>query len=548
MFCVQVVASASAWAPPGVSSLASTSPCLRVTVVPSLAVVNLSGHRVAIEAAGGGIPRDLEPGAGPLCVFAPPRSISKNKGKKKKKKKGRPGAVDADSDSDAAWDVDVRLSARCDGSGHAWCPKMSIDTLASINGGLWVRLPRLDADDTEPANFVSMHVSVESAAGVTGGRLLVIRGGNEGTADVSGTSIRVANKTLDGGSSGSTTVWIRQVAKRGGGSHDPEGPWLEVKCGESSPWALANPLRVDDAEYASFAASSSLGNPGSINPGSFDSIGGPSLTRRLNIAEAMDGRFVTGEFHDAHDSDEDEDEDEEDDDDASYVDLGANDAARPAHAEVVLGPDPTDPRAPRCRIAIPADVAAGADGGGARCRRATPADGESAALVRDVVGRSDRFDRPCGYIRKASAVHGGAVKEISYAVRRRWDGVACVIEVSPHAVCEDDINNGHGHGTEAEMTASLSMRNEREYEQIDCGRIDEAVTEVSLPSVTVSLVDDGDERLLWSFDGIALRLGSRLGIDGKCASTELRVLATQIDDQHPRTVSSFSIILVPTGN
>ena len=98
------------------------------------------------------------------------------------------------------------------------------------------------------------------------------------------------------------------------------------------------------------------------------------------------------------------------------------------------------------------------------------------------------------------------------------------------------------------MTASLSMRSEREYEQIDCGRIDEAVTEVSLPSVTVSLVDDGDERLLWSFDGIALRLGSRLGIDGKCASTELRVLATQIDDQHPRTVSSFSIILVPTGN
>ena len=96
MFCVQVVASASAWAPPGVSSLASTSPCLRVTVVPSLAAVNLSGHRVAIEAAGGGIPRDLEPGAGPLCVFAPPRSISKNKGKKKKKKKGRPGAVDAD--------------------------------------------------------------------------------------------------------------------------------------------------------------------------------------------------------------------------------------------------------------------------------------------------------------------------------------------------------------------------------------------------------------------------------------------------------------------
>ena len=166
-------------------------------------MVNLSGHRVAIEAAGGGIPRDLEPGAGPLCVFAPPRSISKNKGKttRKKKKKGRPGAVDADSDSDAAWDVDVRLSARCDGSGHAWCPKMSIDTLASINGGLWVRLPRLDADDTEPANFLSMHVSVESAAGVTGGRLLVIRGGNEGSADVSGTSIRVANKTLDGGSS-----------------------------------------------------------------------------------------------------------------------------------------------------------------------------------------------------------------------------------------------------------------------------------------------------------------------------------------------------------
>jgi hypothetical protein len=262
----------------------------------------------------------------------------------------------------------------------------------------------------------------------------------------------------------------------------------------------------------------------------------------------MDGRFVTGEFHDAHDSDEDEDDEDEEDDDASYVDLGANDAARPAHAEVVLGPDPADPRAPRCRIAIPADVAAGADGGGARCRRATPADGESAALTRDAVSRSDRFDRPCGYIRKASAVHGGAVKEISYAIRRRWDGVACVIEVSPHAVCEDDINKGHGHGTEAEMTASLSMRNEREYEQIDCGRIDEAVTEVSLPAVTVSLVDDGDERLLWSFDGIALRLGSRLGIDGKCASTELRVLATQIDDQHPRTVSLFSLILVPTGN
>ena len=133
---MQVVASASAWAPPGVSSLASTSPCLRVTVVPSLAVVNLSGRRVAIEAAGGGIPRDLEPGAGPLCVFAPPRSIPKSnfgkkrRGKKKKKKGG--GAVDADSDSDAAWDVDVRLSARCDGSGHAWCPKMSIDTLASM--------------------------------------------------------------------------------------------------------------------------------------------------------------------------------------------------------------------------------------------------------------------------------------------------------------------------------------------------------------------------------------------------------------------------------
>jgi stalled ribosome rescue protein Dom34 len=140
------------------------------------------------------------------------------------------------------------------------------------------------------------------------------------------------------------------------------------------------------------------------------------------------------------------------------------------------------------------------------------------------------------------------VKEISFAIRRRWDGVACVIEVSPHAVCEDDVNKGHRHGTEAEMTASLSMRSEREYEQIDCGRIDEAVTEVSLPAVTVSLVDDGDERLLWSFDGIALRLGSRLGIDGKCASTELRVLATQIDDQHPRTVSLFSLILVPTGN
>ena len=42
---------------------------------------------------------------------------------------------------------------------------MSVARLASVNGGAWVRLPRLDADDSEPANFSLAHVSVESRRG-----------------------------------------------------------------------------------------------------------------------------------------------------------------------------------------------------------------------------------------------------------------------------------------------------------------------------------------------------------------------------------------------
>ena len=131
-----------------------------------------------------------------------------------------------------------------------------------------------------------------------------------------------------------------------------------------------------------------------------------------------------------------------------------------------------------------------------------------------------------------------------YAVRRRWDGGACVIEVSPAAIDEDE------EGKEEEVLEQTEEQTEEE-EGNEVGsssspedlsrRIDESVLEVSLPTVSVSLVDDGDERLLWSLDGIALRSGSRLGVDGGGAFTELRVLATQVDDQHPHT--AFPVLL-----
>ena len=143
------------------------------------------------------------------------------------------------------------MSARCAGSGHAWCPRMSVARLASMNGGAWVRLPRLDADDSEPANFSLAHVSVESRrGGVEGAALLVIRGGYEASAVCSGASVRVANKTLD---KDHRVVSVRQVARRrgnvNGGPWEPQGPWLSVESGRSVPWALANPLRVDDVEH-----------------------------------------------------------------------------------------------------------------------------------------------------------------------------------------------------------------------------------------------------------------------------------------------------------
>ena len=132
-----------------------------------------------------------------------------------------------------------------------------------------------------------------------------------------------------------------------------------------------------------------------------------------------------------------------------------------------------------------------------------------------------------------------------YAVRRRWDGGACVIEVSPAAIDEDE------EGKEEEALEQTEEQTEEEEVGNEVGsssspedlsrRIDESVLEVSLPTTSVSLVDDGDERLLWSLDGIALRSGSRLGVDGGGAFTELRVLATQVDDQHPHT--AFPVLL-----
>ena len=86
-----------------------------------------------------------------------------------------------------------------------------------MSGGAWVRLPRLDGDDSEPANFSLARVSVESRAGVEGASLLVIRGGHEASAVCSGASVRVANKTLD---RDDRVVSVRQVARRRGGGDE----------------------------------------------------------------------------------------------------------------------------------------------------------------------------------------------------------------------------------------------------------------------------------------------------------------------------------------
>ena len=131
-----------------------------------------------------------------------------------------------------------------------------------------------------------------------------------------------------------------------------------------------------------------------------------------------------------------------------------------------------------------------------------------------------------------------------YAVSRRRAGGACVIEVSPAAIDDDEKGSEEDEVDQKEEEEVVEEGNEvgssRSPEDLS-RRIDESVLEVSLPTVSVSLVDDGDERLLWSLDGIALRSGSRLGVDGGGAFTELRVLATQVDDQHPHT--AFPVLL-----
>ena len=120
---VDIVASASVWSPPGVVG-ASASPCVRVSVAPAIAAVNLSNVTVALEAAGSGTPRDLAPGAGPACVFRSPggggeRGVtiseegargSRRRVRRRRRRGRRSNEVDVDDD---AWDMDVRLSARC---------------------------------------------------------------------------------------------------------------------------------------------------------------------------------------------------------------------------------------------------------------------------------------------------------------------------------------------------------------------------------------------------------------------------------------------------
>ena len=262
----------------------------------------------------------------------------------------------------------------------------------------------------------------------------------------------------------------------------------------------------------------------------------------MNIAEISDGAGDPNRFGSDSDpegeGDGDGDGDGEgvdDDDDDEYVDLGAAAAAtEPAHVEVVVGSDPDDPRAPRARVPIPALPTAP--------RRA------AAGRARPGEARGGRFERRvhAAYIRLGSALgEDGRVREGTlYAVRRRWDGGACVIEVSPAAIDDDE------EGKEEEVLEQTEEQTEEE-EGNEVGsssspedlsrRIDESVLEVSLPTVSVSLVDDGDERLLWSLDGVALRSGSRLGVDGGGGFTELRILATQVDDQHPHT--AFPVLL-----
>jgi len=67
---VEVVVSAAIWAPPGVSP-AAPMPCLRATVMPALAVVNLSSSAVSLIAAGA-VPQKLAAGAGPVPVLHSP--------------------------------------------------------------------------------------------------------------------------------------------------------------------------------------------------------------------------------------------------------------------------------------------------------------------------------------------------------------------------------------------------------------------------------------------------------------------------------------------
>ena len=189
---------------------------------------------------------------------------------------------------------------------------------------------------------------------------------------------------------------VRQVAKRtfGNGRQngwEPEGPWLSVESGRSVPWALANPLRVDDVDAPRRECTRRVGSESAFVGWSHSSFGGasiagPALTRRLNIAETSDGAGGSGpgrfgsdsdpEGEGDGDGDDDGDVDDDDDDDAGRSRRRRAAAAEPAHVEVALGPDPDDPRAPRARVPIPAlPVAARRAAGRENCALSGRSDG-----------------------------------------------------------------------------------------------------------------------------------------------------------------------------
>jgi hypothetical protein len=61
----------------------------------------------------------------------------------------------------------------------------------------------------------------------------------------------------------------------------------------------------------------------------------------------------------------------------------------------------------------------------------------------------------------------------------------------------------------------------------------ESVLELSLPSLSLSVVDGAEEILFLSLDGVEARRASGLGVGGGSAATELAVAALQADDPHP---------------